>query len=832
MLQVCIEGVWVPVDCACGSGMVAPYLKYQHTFMPQYFAVNPEHFIFSHIPVKSEFQLLQESVSLAYISPLISPSVLSLSLGVEPLSWAETLVIDRDSPSTTIKVPVRVPSNMRLSATLREATDLTPDKNQNKTSDSQCQATFIQAKENSTVDIYALIPGNGTFFLGVNVHKDNDTIPCFSYQVNCLTEPAPYAGFPTVYDLPSVAFRFKPLYWNTPKAANVCENDEGKMDLVFQCRAGTQFYHCLLPGNKSSQLVDLDSQHFCTAITRDITDHSLYKLNVVFPATGWWTVYLCATKKTGDQVSGYTALFHFPVFVRKELHKCTYPHVHSPDIHFQLEEPISSGGKDLLTVPFFSTQDLKLHSMLCFEDPDGVQYQEYTLTRPLEGLNERGEYKYLLQVIFPKPGKWYVRVYANSAEELQTDGYLSLFDLFIDVDNCLKCAIFPIMDQDVMKKCDIHLLHPDYLVTLNKVSKQTPLLRFIAPNRVTFDHYVEPTSHSPGNGSTEALFHRHFTYLSAVENMGTESRYELKAVFPKIGNWIIVLSAAETSLSNKKVALRVIVKDINFPPETGDVRIFPVLHPSFSEFGISFSADKIPYPKLCSSPEFHIEFQSVKSVNFAWTFQDIQCKRQMPLSTNVFLETSKETQGGKSLRKLRVVFPKPGTWLIQVVARNVLTDIVSDNTLSLSLHYQPVFDLIVEASNAALCRMSFPRIHESFHSPFGLHIDSSDLPLPSQIYQLPTTCKIRFYSPPGVLFWHHCTESSQLQDRKITRMISYAETGLHELCADISKRGQWTVYLHAKLQDDTSKTWTAVLQHSIVAKSSKFFSSSSSLQYP
>ena len=813
------------MDCACGSGMIAPYLNYQHKFMPQYFAVNPEHLIFSHIPVKAEFQLLQESLSLNNICPMITPSVPSLLLGVEPLSWAEVLVIDKETPTTTVKVSVRVPSSLRLSVNLRTSNASGQDStSKNQYNDLQTQATFIQEKDDNIVDIYASIPGKGMFFLHIYAHKDHDILPCFSYQINCMTRPAPCTGFPTVYELPSVAFQFKPLYWNTPKAANNCKNEEGKMDLVFRCQPGVQFYHCLLPENSSSQLVDLDSQHFYTTITRDNIDHSLYKLSAVFPAIGWWTVYLCGVKRTGEEVSGYTALFRYPIFVKNELQRCTYPHVHSPEVHFQLHEPISCSGKDILVVPFFSALNLNMYSALCFEDIDGTQHQEYTLTRMLEGLNEHGEKKYALQAVFPQPGKWYIRVYASSAKDLQTEGYLSLFDLFVDVEHCVKNVVFPIIEQDVMRKCGIHLLHPDSLITLHDESRQSPLLRFIASNKAKFEHYIEPTSHSPEVDTSEPFFHRQFTYLSCVQQMATENSYELRALFPKTGNWNIVLAAAETSLSNPEVALRVTVNGALFHAGM-EPRIFPVVHPALTEFGISFSEENIPYPKHCHLPEFDFLFQSMKSVNFAWTLQDIEKNIQMPHSSNVFLETSNKVQEGKTLQKLRVVFPKPGIWLIEVVARNVLTDIVSDNTLSLSLHYQPVFNLIVKASVATLRHMSFPRIYESFHTPFGLHIESSDLLLPSRVNQLPMTCTIKFYSPPGVQFWHHCTESSQFQDRKITRMTSNADTGVHELCADIRKRGQWTLYLHAKLKDDTSKTWTAVLQHTIVAKSLKSSSS-------
>ena len=84
-------------------------------------------------------QLLQETVNFNSIVPMISPTVLSLSLGIEPLSWAETVRIS-DEDSQTIKVTVRVPPSVRLSAKLRRAS-------QNETSqEHEHHTTFTQVQ--------------------------------------------------------------------------------------------------------------------------------------------------------------------------------------------------------------------------------------------------------------------------------------------------------------------------------------------------------------------------------------------------------------------------------------------------------------------------------------------------------------------------------------------------------------------------------------------------------------------------------------------------------------------------------------------------------------
>ena len=446
----------------------------------------------------------------------------------------------------------------------------------------------------------------------------------------------------------------------------------------------------------------------------------------------------------------------------------------------------------------------------------------------LEGVTELHEYKYALHAVFPKPGKWYIRVFANSVRHSLTDEFLTIFNMLVTVNGCMRNAVFPLIDTIVAKNCSICLLNKDHLIKMNDSMFS---LKFSAPKGVKLDHYIEPQCKSDCQDSSNAIINRHCTYLNVTTQTDTINNYELTAIFPKAAQWYVVLCTGESSFSSLKVALQVPVNIDDSSLQVILCSAFPVVHPALTEFGITFPNKYPLYAReIIDLPEFAFLFFSSKSISYSWNLKDLRSNKQTPHSSNVYMESiSSDDNNTEKMHKLRVIIPKPGLWLVQIVARTVLTDIVADNTLSLSLHYQPVFDLILEAANLSLKNMIFPRLHEPFHSVFGLSIKTTDVPLPSHANQLPTTCTIKFLSPPGVLFWHQCTESSQLQGKKITRMTSDPDTGLHELCAIINKRGRWTIYLHAKHATDTSNNWIAVLQHTIIinARTSKSYSFSS-----
>ena len=826
-MQSLFDGVWFPVDCACGAGMIAPHLDFQPKFTSHYFATRPDHLIFSHIPVEPQWQLLQEVVPTEKLCPMVAPSPFPFHLGIEPLCWTETMNVEQSSNTTTLKVTFRAPPNFSLRAELRRDFQCHEETSMSLDVESQLPNTYIGKEDCNEIVVYAAVPGKGVYFLDIHTQHNGENLMCVSYMINCLTKPTMYTGFPTVFEKPSIAFQFKPLYWNTPQAANLCVNDRGKMDFIFQCLPGVQFYHCLISGKHASGQpvnLDLDAHHYCTTITHDPTDHSLHKLSVVFPTKGWWTIYLCAVKKSGDVISGYTALLHYPIFAKKELRRYSYPHTHSSDVRFEFSEPVSCSGSDVLCVPFFSMKKLELYTCLCYESLEAKHETHYTQAQSLEGVTAHNEYKYQVQIVFPKPGKWYIRVFSRAVGESPGAEYLSLFNMLVNVDGCIENAVFPIVEQDVVEQCNICLLHEHSLIMLGD-GRDMFSLKFQAPHEIKFDQYIELQNENGADDLIESVFHRHCTFLHVRDESGTYCTYELKAVFPRTGKWNVVLCAGKTSMFQLKVALRVPVI-ISNSIELGS-QIFPVIHPALSEFGIKFSDDIPLYRKNIHSPDFNFDFCSSKSVNYAWSLDDVVNQKQTPNSSNVYLENIERREGDNVMQRLRIIFPKPGIWLVKVVARMLFTDIVADNTLSLSLHYQPVFDLIVDASNASLGHMAFPRIFESFHSKFGLSIKGADVPLLSHAKQLPATCTIKFYGPPDIMYWHHCKEFSQLQEKKFTRMTSNPDTGLHELCADITKRGQWTIYLYAKFVSDASNNWTAVLQHSITVKSPKSKSSSS-----
>ena len=810
--------------------MIAPHLQFHPKFRPHFFAVRPDHLILTHWPTEPEWQLLQERISLDGIRPLISPPLTSFHLGIEPLTWAEVIHIEPGSGTTTIKISFRAPPNLRLSANLSRNDSSCHGESSSQERD-QCslQTTYIERKELEEVDVFAAVPDTGVYSLGIYAHHNTDSNMCISYVVNCTSKTITSTGFPTVHERPSAAFQFNLLYWNTPQAADVCENHQGKMDIVFQCLPSVQFHHCLIPGCVDGQQVnlDLDARYYCTTITHDPINRSLHKLSAIFPTRGWWTVYLCAAKTSSDvEVSGYTVLMSHPVQVKKELRRGSYPHIESSHIRCDYSEPLLCSGTDILVVPFYSTKHLHLYSCLCYDNLDAKPERHFTLTESLEGVTPLNENKYVLKVIFPKSGKWYVRVFARDKTQPSDADYLSLFNMFIEVDGCMENAAFPIVNQEIIDKCNIQF--PSNWLTIIKDEGENFSFSFQAPKNVKIDLFIEPAADVEENGesSNESIFYKCCTFLHVDKVDGDCRAYKVNAVFPRKGEWNVVIRASETFLSTPELAIQIPATIVNTP----ESRVFPRIHPAIYEFGIKFCEENPLYERSTDSPVFSFDFLSPKYIHFGWSLQNIQTQSIAKFSTNVFLECKDNEEHEDVNQKLQVVFPKPGVWLVQVSAKTVLTGIVPDCTLSLSLHYQPVFDLVVHASNASLRHMAFPTLYESFYSKFGLRIKSTDLPLPARVNELPAMFTVKFYSPPDVVFWHQAREFSRLEDQQVTRMTSDPDTGLRQLCININQSGQWSIHLYAKYLNDSSNNWTAVLQHTVTARSGKRSSSTLSAQ--
>ena len=789
--------------------MTVPYLHFSTNYTTEYFASRPDQLILTHFPDEPQFQILTVPLLPSEVELLIAPPLTCFSYGIKPQMWEENITVEAGNNMNIVKIQLEAPHTLPLFASLsvNSGTDLYST---HKLSQSQLQqTTYICRNEDDKVEVLAAVPLKGKYTLDINAHTKNNEV-LLSYQIYCTKESSINVGFPTVFSRAAVAFGFKLIYWNTPKMAHICEIDQGKLEVVFQSDPNLQFHHFLVPGNTTNLDIntDIDAQNFCTTVTQDLEKTSLHMLSAIFPKKGWWTIYLYAAKTsniTESETTGYTSLLSYPVFVKNELRKCSYPHTLSSEVRFEQSGPISSNGSDIHVIPFFTIKFFHFYSYMSHNDIDGQQENNYTHIQSLDGLSALNEFQYVLKVVFPKPGKWFVHVLAHNVTQPLDLGYYSLFRLFFDATGCIKNTIFPTVVEDVVDKCDMQFSrnHP---INFNE-DEQPFCFHFLAPNNIKFTHQI----HAKESNDSMNVFNDYSAFLCFSNTDEKNFQYTLKAIFPQEGEWNISIYARKQMLSEPQLAIQIPLHITK--PFPG--RIFPKIHHAYHDFRIEIPEENIPFEKLTDEPEFIFPFFCPENIHFAWSLEDVVTNEQNKFSAQAFIQHI-SNQSSKQNMQLRLIFPKPGCWRLRVSAKSILKDIVADAALSLSLNYQPLFDVLIQASNASLSHMSFPIIYEPFHSQFHLKIKSDDLPLPAVVRRLPVNCTIRFYGPIDIKFWHEGKAVDQFSDNKMTRMMS-SDTGLRNLEVEISKPGRWVVNLYAKKANDGSKNWTPVLKHTITA---------------
>ena len=208
---------------------------------------------------------------------------------------------------------------------------------------------------------------------------------------------------------------------------------------------------------------------------------------------------------------------------------------------------------------------------------DAKPERHFTLTESLEGVTPLNENKYVLKVIFPKSGKWYVRVFARDKTQPSDADYLSLFNMFIEVDGCMENAVFPIVNQEIIDKCNIQF-PSNYWLTIIKDEGENFSFSFQAPKNVKIDHFIEPAADVEENGesSNESIFYKCCTFLHVDKVDGDCRAYKVNAVFPRKGEWNVVIRASETFLSTPELAIQIPATIVNTP----ESRVFPRIHPA------------------------------------------------------------------------------------------------------------------------------------------------------------------------------------------------------------------------------------------------------------
>ena len=814
--QVMLGGVWFPIDCTFGSGAVTSgNAEFTSEATHHYFAVPPERLILTHWPLEETWQLLESPITLQEMQPLIPVHAQVFASGVQPKNWSECI---HSSDSPVVRVELQVEPDVIFTAKLTEYDAALKGVQKPDLSAPGIEQAIYLEHSKDKVAVNAMFPHSGYFTLNIYMkepvsegQQDPRYQLCLSYQVRCEFSHQSQVGYPLVFDAASNAFGFQLLYWNFPHKSYICENETGKLEVVFRANPDLHFYHCLLPG----KVKDLDSSsadQYHTMVACDSEDPSLFTLQIVLPEVGWWTVNLCASKADIDLTCtgtvGYTAVLNYHVLAKRALQKHSYPLPLSHDVTFESCTPICANGGEPLTLPFIFPKALDFDCYITHGHPQGERVDQCTKVINLDSPDGAGtsNYRYALKVTLPKPGKWYVHVFAIEESSQEATAYFGLFNLCLETDSGMLNTIFPYLDTSLAKELSIDINTSDALQFLDD---GTPFqMHFLAPTVLRAQHDIESLTQNSASADTSQ---QHYTALQRTSSSNTSRcKYTLTAVFPSAGRWSVRLFA---SLASDADQYRLVIRaDVEVSNPTPDVAYLK-LHPAFYQLSLSVPDNHLQYKVVRDSPEYKLPFNAPDNLHFAWTMKHLPSGEDLRQQAFVHYSIAEKSQCD---HRLDLILSRPGEWQLCLFAKPINTQAGYQTEVDENESYSSILDFKIQSKEVTTDR-AFPQIFEPFSS-FGMRLKSpSAVPLPSIVNQIPVLVTVPFYSPPQVKFWH-CAEVAELPDSvHDTRMISNSDTRMHELSVEISEQGHWTVTLYAQHINSASKNWVAVLQYTIFA---------------
>lgn len=784
-MQVKTESEPILIDCTLGSGTVS--CGTQH-----YFMVPPQHLILTHWPLDTTKQFLKSPLSLYDLKPIIPVPTTTRQLGLHPCTWSEVIKVEKTSADPVASVSFSladvttsfVTAKLVLKQHSAEATD----------KDEFQYHTFVNKINTNEFIIQAVLPTAGLFVLNIylnTIQGNNSRHLCLSYIIESEKCHNSEVGYPYLYHLPARSFNFVPIHWNNGKKSYNCAHSRGVFSLVFEVNSDVSFYHCLIRGKATSTTVSksCDVYHYNTLIVKD--DKNVYKLLAVFPREDWWTICIAGTK-TEELISGYTSLLTYHIFVEEGSEKMSYPKIILPHEIFFSPNPITATDQ-VTTLPFASLKSFDFYHYLTLDEPDSELWEGYSNIEIVDEYDEQNHSKYILNVVFPKAGTWFVHVFCVLHNGLNE----GLFNMKIIVDNPTPNTF--LVQSNALSQKEYKLQLPNNGIISFADDGQPFSFEFVAADSdLDFVHELK----SPNNPPVD-----YCTYLSR-----RDYQYTLNAIFPTPGKWTIELFASRARRNDYDLVL-----NLKLLVETPAIdQCYPKIYPSFSTFGCKISQHDALMKSVCASGEFKMPFQAPLATYFFFKLEKESAEQHNDFSQQAFVYIDPDNQN----RILHVIFPEHGHWKLDLYAKKiqqVAEDTTGSHILQISMH-----------SDVCVSGTTFPLLFEHFYEPYKMYFKPQDLPLPSNIRigKLPRTLTIDYYSPPAVKFMHYAelkmedkgqsTEQvcCEVTEHVPTRMISDS-TGLHRLWVEVANAGCWTVYLYASNAENPAlpDDWIPVMRY-------------------
>ena len=786
------------LDCTFASGYVTSSMNFCKSFNRYYFAVPPQKLILTHWPSSDALQLLCEPLTLESFQPLIPFPASADGLGIEPETWSEVIEVV-DDPVVCVKFKCR--DNVRVLSTLIAANEC---KDHEVPAKGKEILTFVTKKDNET-SIRATPPNKGQFVLNIYACASAESPSSqkhrlvLSYLIQNKREVMQQVGYPVVNSTAALDFNLRLLYWNAPQRDFCCEN-QGKLDVVFRARPDLQFYHYITPGKPGDAMAQnppqvSDQCHFNTiTVQNEDGDPNLYMLRGVFPAQGWWTLYLYAKKSDlteSNQTSGYALVATYSVYVGVGNPSQSYPNILSPCISMLQPEPISASGNEIFSFIFNSSKCFDYHSYLTYNEQTAESVDNLTVVERIAGTN-----KCKLNVIFPRPGKWYVHVFGKDITDSRQVSYSGLFVLQLQVDGLLKNTTFPKVNRAFATTLNVKCPNSGS-ITFQDDGSPFNYKVIVPEGSIDFIHSIKPHSSRDVNFNDNLL--QHCSSLS-FEKCKEDSKFSvcsLNAVFPWAGTWTVQLFAASTGSNRYEYLIETKVV-VNTP--TPNV-CFIKLHPPFYNLQLSIPDKFLSYNPSTDKCEIEIPFKAPECIQFVWNMEFVKSGEKFIHQAIVHHQDDSTLN-----RVLQLIFPKPGEWLFHLYAKTDVSEKQGNDH-----NYQSVMELRINVSSFNN-ESGFPHTFEPFRSVFGMKLNKEMLPLVSKVTNIPTTVSIPFYCQPNVKLWYDIDVDSGATSQPAAQLKSTSEC-CHEVLIDIDKRGKWTVTLYAQNSDSSRKNWTAVLKH-------------------
>ena len=802
-LQVKIDNVFLLLDCTFGSGHTSSSSG-GVSYTPDYFAVPPQHLILTHWPTDPSYQFLESSLSLQEINGVLPVPATTLKQGIVPLTWSKRLTVPEYFPVVSVDVCVENEST-KLSAELVPGPDA-------ELTDASYEQNVLVTKKEKKWNIQAATPLKEQYSLNIYSQQPNSAEStnklCLSYVIQSERDAELKLGYPKLNESVLPTYDFDLIHWNSPAQSYVCQNLSGSLNLVFEAKPNIDFDQYTVPGRVANpdSLPEESKKRYNTMLLRNTgPNKSLYQLQAVFPSNGWWTVsiYGADPGNTEHMSWKYNCLLNYYVYVTAGLPRNTYPRILSPDISFNGIKPISATGNEQFSLQFAASKHLTCSHYLVFDEKE--TFKGFTKVDFCGKMKSKERFVYNLRVIFPWPGSWHVHVLGKEKDKGQD---ISLFKLNITVNGALKNTSFVDCDSAIAEALGVEVLN-DGLLTFEE-DTQPLRYSFKALPDVNIHHSLK---FQESDGSSKD----YSTHLSSepcadVEPGPSRTMHTIHAVFPSSGKWSLQLYAGEEGCSNFSL---VITLNVNIQKPCLQL-CYPKISTAFHQLKMSIESDKALIQKNCENGEFKLPFAAHEENFFTWNVELISSGEKFPSNAFVYFNPTESSN-----RLLHVIFPKPGEWLIRLFAKQ------TSSPANKSGNFRSVLELRLN-SLSFKSGIHFPQVFEQFYSNFKLQLDPTQLPLISEVNQVPTKIVIPIYSPDGdVQFWHDVdvkVDSSEEGEDNQTfnkedqcKMISDPASGRHELAMEVDSKGQWTVSLFARRSNSADKSWVTILKHSIAS---------------